>query len=120
MSGLSAYQEIEKTTLSGRALEALILNKAAMQLIDARNNWTTATDGDGLDEALKYNQKIWTFFQVELTDPENALPVEIKQNLLSLARFVDKRTVEVMVAPTPEKLDILIAINQNIAAGLNS
>lgn len=121
MSGpLSAYQEVEKTTLSGRSLEALILNKAAMRLQEIRNNWSDQGVGETLDEALMYNQKIWTFFQAELSDPDNPLPAEIKLNLLSLSAFVDKRTVEIMVSPAPEKLDILISINQNVAAGLSS
>jgi flagellar protein FlaF len=46
------------------------------------------------------------------------LPLEIKQNLLALSVFVDRRIFEVMAYPAPEKLDILININRNIAAGL--
>lgn len=117
---LNAYQEVEKSTMSGRALEALILNKAAMRLLDVRNNWEASKQDGELDDALKYNQKLWTFFQVELTDPANSLPLEIRQNLLTLAKFIDKRTLEVMISPAPEKLDILISINQNIASGLNN
>jgi flagellar protein FlaF len=46
------------------------------------------------------------------------MPMEIKRNLLSLSAFVDKRTFDVLSYPAQEKLNILIEINRNIAAGL--
>lgn len=115
---LDAYQDVATATLSGRELEASILNKAAKQLIAVKNDWHGPDLEARLDQALKYNQQIWSFFQAEISAPENPLPVEIKNNLLSLSVFVDKRTFDLMAYPAPEKLDILININQNLAAGL--
>ena len=43
---------------------------------------------------------------------------KLKENVLSLSAFIDKRIFEVMAFPSPEKLNIIININQNIAAGL--
>jgi len=40
--------------------------------------------------------------------------------LLSLSIFIDKRIFEAMSYPSPGKLDIIININKNIAAGLAS
>jgi len=117
-SPLNAYQEVEKATLSGRDLESTVLMRAAMRLMDIKNNWDTPERETKLDEALRYNQRVWTFFQAELLDAENPLPAEIKRNLLSLSGFVDKRTFDVMAFPAADKLDILISINKNIAAGL--
>ena len=48
------------------------------------------------------------------------LPIEIKRDILRLAAFIDKRIFETMSFPSPEKLNIIIKINQNIAAGLRS
>lgn len=115
---LGAYQEVAAATLSGRQLEAHVLNKAAAQLIYAKNNWEAEDHEKVLDDALKYNQNVWSFFQAELCAPENPLPSEIKSNLLTLSLYVDKRTFDVMAFPVPEKLDVLISINQNLAAGL--
>jgi flagellar protein FlaF len=42
----------------------------------------------------------------------------LKQDLLSLSVFIDKRIFEVMAYPNPEKLTAIININLNIAAGL--
>ena len=117
---LDAYKEVERNTLEGRALEAMVLSKAAMALSDVRNNWDAPDRKDRLDFALRYNQKLWTFFQVEWMREDSPLPAELKANLLSLSAFVDKRTIEAMAAPAPEKLDVLININQNISAGLRT
>jgi flagellar protein FlaF len=48
----------------------------------------------------------------------NPMPEEIKRNLLALSLFVDRRSFEALAYPAPEKLDILININLNVASGL--
>ena len=73
-----------------------------------------------LDAALKYNQRVWCIFQAELEKPQNPLPNALKVSLLRLVAFIDKRTLETIAYPSPEKLTILININQNIAAGLRT
>ena len=113
------YQDVEKATVSGRETEARVLTQAAIKLQLCQRNWR---DGnfDELDDALKYNQKIWSIFQSELVKEDNPLPVEIKRDILRLAAFIDRRIFETMSFPSPEKLNIIIKINQNIAAGLRS
>ena len=115
---LDAYRNVEKATLSQRDIEATVLNKAAMQLQTIRDNWTSDDRAAELEDALNYNQKVWTFFQAELSMQDNPLPDEIKKNLLALSMFVDRRTFETLAYPAPEKLDILININLNVSAGL--
>jgi flagellar protein FlaF len=115
---LDVYQNVERATLSGRELEAAVLNKAAMMLIDAKNRWDDEGHDERLDVALKYNQRIWSFFQVEVTSEDNPLPMEIKRNILALSAFVDRRTFDIMAHPAQDKLTMLININHNIAAGL--
>ena len=111
------YQDVEKTTISGRETEARVLTQAAMKLQVCQKNWR---DGkfEELDTALRFNQKIWSIFQGELVKNDNPLPTPVKRDLLKLAGFIDKRIFETMSFPSPEKLDIIIKINQNIAAGL--
>lgn len=115
---LDAYKSVEKATLSGRELEASVLSKAAMLLLEVKNHWQDEALERRLDEALRYNQQVWSFFQVEVSTEDNPLPIEIKRNILTLSAFVDKRIFELMAYPTPEKIDILVNINQNLAAGL--
>lgn len=104
--------------MSGRETEARVLTQAAMKLIDCQKNWETPNRNRLLDSALKYNQKIWSIFQVEVSKSDNPLPIPIKNNILNLSRFIDQRIFDTMAFPDPQKLNILIKINQNIAAGL--
>lgn len=104
--------------LAGRELEAAVLNKAATLLEDVVGHWTEDAGHELLDNALKYNQTLWSVFQAELMDGDNPLPPELRQNILSLSTFVDRRTFEVMAYPEPTKLDILIKINRSLADGL--
>jgi flagellar protein FlaF len=114
---LKNYQDIEKATLSGRETEARVLTKAAQKLQDCQRRWHEG-HFEELDAALKFNQKVWSVFQGELSSTENPLPTQIKQDLLRLAGFIDRRIFETMASPSSDKLDIIIKINQNIAAGL--
>jgi flagellar protein FlaF len=104
--------------LAGRELEAAVLNKAATLLEDVVGHWNEDEDHALLDNALRYNQTLWSVFQAELLDEANPLPPELRQNILSLSTFVDRRTFEVMAYPEPAKLDILIKINRSLADGL--
>jgi flagellar protein FlaF len=115
---LDAYRNVEKATLSQRDIEASVLTKAAIQLQFVKDNWNSVSHETELEDALNYNQRVWTFFQAELSANENLLPDEIKRNLLALSFFVDRRTFESLAYPAPEKLDVLINININVAAGL--
>jgi flagellar protein FlaF len=115
---LQAYEQENRQSVSGPELEAEVLTSAARQLAEIRGDWDAEDRDNRLFEALKRNQRIWTFFQEELTNPEHPMPVQLRQNLLNLSRFVDKRTFELMADPAPEKINVLIEINKNIAAGL--
>jgi len=94
--------------------------RTARALQHAQDQWGRPGAEAKLDEALKLNQRLWTFFQAELSSDDNPLPSELKVNLLQLVEFIDRRTFEVMSLPAPEKLTVLININRNIAAGLSS
>ena len=115
---LNAYKSVEKTTVSGRETEARVLTEAASKLRSCQKDWNSDNRRELLDEALNYNQRIWTIFQAELGKQDNPLPDNIKLDLLRLSSFVDKRIFEVLAYPAPEKLNIIIKINENIAAGL--
>jgi len=117
---INIYQDMQQDKLSGRGLEAHILSKAALKLKVCQQKWNEPERLKLLEEAVRYNQKIWSFFQSELALPENPLPRELRQDLLNLSLFVDKRLFEVLAFPQQEKLNIVIDINLNIAAGLRT
>jgi flagellar protein FlaF len=118
LSPLEAYQNVEKATGSGRDIEASVLTKAALKLKECQDNWDEALREEKLHTALQFNQRIWSIFQGELAREDNPLPENIKVNLLTLSAFIDRRIFEIMAYPAPEKLTIIIDINNNIAAGL--
>ena len=115
---VNAYKQVDKNTISGRETEARVLTEAAIKLKKCQENWGSPDFDTELDQALRYNQKIWSLFQGELEREDNPLPGKLKIDILRLAAFIDKRIFEVMAFPSPEKLNIIISINQNIAAGL--
>lgn len=115
---VNAYKQVDKNTISGRETEARVLTEAALKLKKCQDSWDGPNSNAELDQALRYNQKIWSLFQGELEREDNPLPGKLKIDILRLAAFIDKRIFEVMAFPSPEKLNIIININQNIAAGL--
>ena len=106
--------------LSGRDLEASVLTRAGLMLKQVQDNWSSPDRNEKLLEAIKFNQKVWSFFQAELSSPDNALPTALKQDILNLSLFVDKRLFEIMANPDKDKLQIVIVIDFNIAAGLRT
>lgn len=117
---INAYTINQKEGLSGRELEASVLARAGQMLKSAKDNWGGPDHEQKLLEAVKFNQKVWSFFQAELSDPENPLPENLREDILNLSLFIDKRLFEVLAFPDPEKLTIVIEINFNIAAGLRT
>lgn len=117
-SARRAYESGTKAAPSGRELEAAALFKAARQLEGCRQEWQAPDLDRRLDEALRYTQRLWTFFQGEWMADDCPLPANLRSNLLRLSAFVDRRTFEMMSQPTSQGLQALIEIDRQIAAGL--
>jgi len=121
LSGIQeqAYKSAQKTTTTGRDLEAHVLTQTALRLGESLQQWQEGhLEVEDLFEALRNNQRLWTIFQSELASADNPLPLKIKEDLLNLSLFVDTRTFEMLANLEPERIKILIDINMNIAAGL--
>lgn len=119
-SQTNAYREVQKTALTDRQLEAAVLMKAAAMLKRCQANWDATDRDQHLEKALKYNQLLWSFFQAALANPENPLPKNLKEDILRLSMFIDQRIFEIFAYPSPEKINIIIDINTNIAEGLRT
>lgn len=117
-SQAEVYSRTQVSALSDREAEAAVLMKAAAMMKHVQSHWTAPDRDLTLEKALRYNQRLWTFFQVALLDEKNPLPQHIRENVLRLSAFIDRRIFDTLAYPVPEKLDILININTNIAAGL--
>jgi flagellar protein FlaF len=77
-----------------------------------------ANDHEAMLAAVRINWRLWTILQAELLDPSCTVPMEIRTNVLSLAQFVDKHSVDILGKPSPKQLDVLISINRELAGGL--
>jgi len=119
-SALRAYESAARMSTSTRELEATALFKAARKLEACQRDWNAADRGTRLEEALRYNQRLWTFFQSALSQPDHHLDAALRGNILSLSVFVDRRTFEVMANPDKDGLQALININRNLATGLSA
>jgi len=115
---LKAYESVSNATQSGREIEAAVLTKAALKLKACQDDWDAPGRENRLEEALKYNQRIWSIFQSELSREDHQLPKKLRLDILRLAAFIDRRIFETMAFPAPDKLNIVIKINNNLAAGL--
>ncbi len=98
-----------------RATEAWALTETARRMSEAQREGAPI---EQLLGAVRLNWRLWTIFQAEISDDSCPLATEIRENMLSLSNFVDKTCVDIISDPTPKKLDILISINRNLAAGL--
>jgi flagellar protein FlaF len=111
-----AYGAIAQQTANPREREADLLLDAAARLQMIKDGWEAKYSE--LDAALLNNRKLWTIFMTSATNPENPLPVNVRQNVANLGLFVLKQTVATLADPKPESLGALITINRELAAGL--
>jgi len=111
-SAASGYNRVPQAG-NPRNTEAWALMEAARRMRDAKT-----ADADALIKAVRLNWRLWTIFQSNLVDPEAPIPKPIRENMLSLSNFVDRRSVEILARPEPQLVDALININAQIAGGL--
>lgn len=92
----------------------------AWALLEAARGLNQTKDGpiEEFRAALRANWRLWTIFQASLIEPDCALPNEVRGNLLGLANFIDKTTVELLAEREPKRIDALVNINRQISEGL--
>ena len=118
-SAAQTYKSVARQTSNPRELEASLLLQAASRLQSVHDGWDhDAPKQANLSDALLYNRKLWSVFLAEMTDANNPMPRDLRQNVANIGIFVMNQTVSVMQDPKPEQLGPLININREIAAGL--
>lgn len=102
-----------------RSTEAKALLKAARMLQDLQLTWDSKSQKK-IEDALKHNRRIWVlFYDHALAANTGAQPSNrVILNVVNLANFVFKRSIEILANPSSEKLNILININREVAGGL--
>lgn len=118
MSYETAARTYEQSRLKGgnpRETEGRALLEAARRMSVSQAD---AENKKSISDAARLNWRLWTIIQAEVCAPECELPADLRTNMLNLCNFVDKHMVDVLANPSPEKLDVMIDINRQIAAGL--
>lgn len=107
---------------NSRDTDARALIICARRLEDAKGDLSANPQSkDALKaygDAIRFNQRLWTIFQVALSDPQNPLPQGLKVTLFNLSRYVDKTSLRAVGKYAPREIDSLVNINRIIAAGL--
>lgn len=110
---LADYRATMRETADPKDLERRLLNEATVAL--ERH----AEDGFSADlvRAVHRNREIWGAFLGDLAGETNALPDQLRANLISLALWVQQHSGEVMARR--EEVGPLIEINRMVIAGLS-
>lgn len=109
MQASRAYQ-VSSESRSLRTQEADIFHRANGAL-------RTALTGTELERvrAVADNRRLWLTVLGLVQDPENQLPVAVRASIVSVGRSVQRE----MDAASPD-FDFLIAVNENVSAGLSA
>jgi flagellar protein FlaF len=103
-----AYQTAA-THRSQRDQEADVFRRASGALKVARG-----ADAIRRAQAIADNRLLWTVVADLMRDPANALPADLRASILSVGIAVQRE----MERDSPD-FDFLVAINENVAAGLS-
>jgi flagellar protein FlaF len=102
-------------TGDARSTEAWALGEASRRLVVASK---AADNGGSLRQALILNQRLWTIFQSALAEPNCPLPVEIRDNVLTLSIMMDRQIMQRLGDLDGTKLQPILDINRCVAEGL--
>ncbi len=94
--------------------EAAALATAAINISNARESG----DPSDLSAALDANMELWIAIRTVAARPDNALPREVRDNLVRLSEYVAGLTVGRRDSLSDGDLDSLININLQISEGL--
>ena len=103
---------------SGRQVEISILEMASGKLRNCIGDNEKIDFSSGIDEVLRFNQKVWDVFCADWSSEQCHLQDSDRQSLLSIGAFVQKRTFTMTAEPTRAGIIVLIELNDNLVKGL--
>ncbi len=114
----NVYTKIQKATgtvAPAGQTEGWVLIECARRLDQLSK--AAELDVEEFIEQVRTNWRVWTVIQSEASDPNSTMSMELRQNLINLATFVDKKSIELLRNPDTKALSILISVNRQIGAG---
>jgi len=109
-----AYKNAQRELTSSKGIELKVFQTVTSDLRSV--NLDEIGGATKLAEAVVQNAKLWRILFVDLINPENELPMPLKESLLSLAEFTQKHSLQVLAGNADHQ--VFIDINQSIIQGL--
>jgi flagellar biosynthesis activator protein FlaF len=110
-----SYAEVQSESVAdARDRERQLVSRSVDMLIDARDLGPQSRE---TVEALHFLNRVWTHFVEDLASPENALPKELRANLISIGLWLLREAEEVRQGRS-DNIDGLIEVSQIIRDGM--
>jgi len=113
---LRAYQQAAQRAETPRDVEYRLFSVVTRALMDVQAK--PRSDVRAWIGALHWNRRLWAQLADDCAQPDNALPVSTRAQIISLSLFVHRTTSEVMRQEAD--IDILIELNRTIMQGLGA
>lgn len=108
-----AYGDATRATGTPRSVEYQVFSQITGQLTRALAPGRPFSD---LAQALQENLRLWTVIAIDITQPDNALPVGLRSQLAGLAKFIRRHTQSVLLREA--EAGVLVEINTAVMRGL--
>jgi flagellar biosynthesis activator protein FlaF len=110
-----SYAEIQSESVAdAKDRERQLLSRSIDLLAEARDQGVGSQAGI---EAVHFMTRVWTHFIEDLGNPENALPKELRANLISIGLWLLREAEEVRQGRS-DNFDGLIEVSQIIRDGM--
>ncbi|MBU0585625.1 MAG: flagellar biosynthesis regulator FlaF [Alphaproteobacteria bacterium] len=110
-----SYADIQTDSVAdAKDRERQLLTRSIDMLIAAR---AVGTDSMEAIEALHFMNRVWTSFVEDLGSPDNALPKELRANLISIGLWLLREAEEVRQGRS-DNFEGLIEVSQIIRDGI--
>lgn len=116
LNARNAYTRVQAEGLTGRALEAAVLDRCALEmraLVERK-----APTSLEFHATLGRNRELWSLFVAGVADPACSLPDDLKVNIGQLAIFMEAQMRKAVATQDVQALEPMIYINRHLAAGL--
>lgn len=110
---VTAYQRAANRVETPRATEHRLIQEITLEMMAAQEAGQT---GLALARPLHRNREMWNAFAADCGAPGNALPQQLRAQIISLALWVDRFTSDVIGGR--ENIGELVGLNRTIMEGL--
>jgi len=111
---IQAYQRAATRAENTRETEYRVFATVTANLVKAKE--TGRADIGVIVQAIHDNRRLWSLFALDCAQPQNALPVATRAQIISLAMFVERQCSAVLREGAD--IDPLIDINRTMMEGL--